>query len=607
MFLIKAQAILALGLGNIYRVLSYRLGVKLGLNPVRRITANIDSSPVFYSKPSKSQISELPFNKSWLEKHFFFGWKEVDSASPPDWYSNCFNQVKMPNSDQPWWLIPDFDEKIGDIKTVWEASRFDWVVCFAQAAIAGNSDYFRSLNKWLLDWVKDNPPYFGPNWKCGQEASIRLIHLALACLLFQQQKNTTTALQNLVAAHLARIEPTIQYAIGQDNNHGTSEAAALFIGGSWLALYNYPKAIIWQKLGRKWLENRANILIEDDGCFSQYSTNYHRLMLDTYAFAEVWRRSLKLPPFSERLQEKLASATLWLHNMPGVAFGDAVNLGANDGARIIPITDTDYRDFRPSVQLASSLFLNKQAFKGEGKWNLPLEWLNLPLSVDLLPEPSNKQFDNGGYVVLRRGDSEVLLNYPRFRFRPSQSDALHLDFWLAGENILRDGGSFSYNSTPKIERYFSGTESHNTVQFDNRDQMPKLSRFLFGAWLKTDYIQHLEQDENSVSFAAGYTDYKGASHRRLVILVDNILTVTDDLAGFKRSAVIRWRLMPGDWLLKNDSVTNGKVTLHITSQNAFYLRLNEGLESRYYLQTSPLPVLEIHTNEPGTFTTELFF
>jgi hypothetical protein len=61
-----------------------------------------------------------------------------------------------------------------------------------------------------------------------------------------------------------------------------------------------------------------------------------------------------------------------------------------------------------------------------------------------------------------------------FRFRPSQADALHLDFWLAGSNVLRDAGSYSYNTEPEWLNVFPGhNASHNTVQFDDRDQMPR--------------------------------------------------------------------------------------------------------------------------------------
>lgn len=607
MLVIKARAALRLGLISLYRVLSYRLGVKLGFNSVRRITACIDSSQAFFASMPTPPTNELPLNKSWVKQHCYFGWHKIESDGPPNWHLNCFNSSKVLNADKPWWEIPDFDPKLGDIKTVWEASRFDWVVSFAQSALVGNRNDLTKLSDWLADWLKHNPPYFGPNWKCGQEASIRVMHLALAVLLLQQHKNTTTVLQQLVAAHLARIAPTIRYAIGQDNNHGTSEAAALFIGGSWLALYQHPQALKWQNTGRKWLENRAKSLIEDDGSFSQYSATYHRVMLDTYSFAEMWRRSLLLPAFSARLQTKLAAATLWLYNMPGVAFGDVANLGANDGARLIPLSDTDYRDCRPCVQLASALFLNKQAFVGDGVWNTPLHWLRLPIPTAELSEPRSQQYGNGGYAILRRNEAVALLRYPRFRFRPGQADALHLDFWLAGVNLLRDGGSYSYNSTPEMVSYFAGTESHNTAQFDNRDQMPKLSRFLFGEWLKTNYLQPIAANDSYVSFAAGYSDYKGASHKRHLLLTENQLTVQDDLAGFNESAVIRWRLMPGDWRLNGDTVTNGKIKLHITSQSAFTLRLCEGKESRYYLQTTPVTVLELHTTEPGIFTTELFF
>ena len=34
--------------------------------------------------------------------------------------------------------------------------------------------------------------------------------------------------------------------------------------------------------------------------------------------------------------------------------------------------------------------------------------------------------------------------------------------------------------------YFSGIQSHNTVQFDEVNPMPRISRFLWGNWLKTE-------------------------------------------------------------------------------------------------------------------------
>ena len=123
------------------------------------------------------------------------------------------------------------------------------------------------------------------------------MHLAMASVIMGQHKCTTKTLLDFIKAHLARIAPTISYAIAQDNNHGTSEAAALFMGGSWLVENGDEDGERWCQQGRKWLANRAKHLIDADGSFSQYSTTYHRVMLDTYSMAEVWRKSLDLPLF----------------------------------------------------------------------------------------------------------------------------------------------------------------------------------------------------------------------------------------------------------------------------------------------------------------------
>ena len=47
----KIRTALALGLPNLGRVLWYRAGVKLGLNPVRRLRARIPEGPFFTPQP----------------------------------------------------------------------------------------------------------------------------------------------------------------------------------------------------------------------------------------------------------------------------------------------------------------------------------------------------------------------------------------------------------------------------------------------------------------------------------------------------------------------------------------------------------------------------
>jgi hypothetical protein len=532
---------------------------------------------------------------------------------PPDWLANPLTGQRVAAPERAWWEIPDFDPEIGDIKLIWELSRLDWLLAFAQQARQGNSESLARLNTWLADWCTHNPPYKGPNWKCGQESSIRVMHLAIASLIMGQIHNTAPGLRDLVRLHLQRIAPTVGYAMAQDNNHGTSEAAALFIGGSWLVALGVKEGDLWVNSGRCWLENRAIRLIGPQGGFSQYSLNYHRVMLDTLCMVEVWCRHMGLPSLSDRWQSKALAASEWLRHIVNPVNGDGPNVGANDGARLLQLADCPYRDYRPTVQLAMALFGQKRAYAQPGSYDHNLKWLG----VDLPPEmaPATKSYDDrdSGFAMLRRGAAMALLRYPRFRFRPSQADALHRDLWLGSENTLRDAGTFSYNTESKWMGYFGGTASHNTVQFDGRDQMPRLSRFLLGDWLRTTWLQPLKEDSQGVYFGAAYRDGKGCAHRRHVTLEDDLLYVRDDVAGFSSNAVLRWRLSPGNWFMVNEF---GKVRLvnRLNPNQVLTVNSNKpivrcelvgGWESRHYMEKTEVSVLEIEVRECCSMVTEL--
>ncbi|MES2319258.1 MAG: heparinase II/III-family protein [Pseudomonadota bacterium] len=593
----KLRTAAALGGANLARVAWYRFGVRTGLNGVRKLRATAPAGP-FFGAPATPAPPGLTASAQWGASALWFSrWPVALAAGAPDWHCNVFNGEQVRAPSRPWWAIADFDPAVGDIKLIWEASRFDWVLALAQRAAAGEEGALDKLNAWLGDWSVHNRPYLGVNWKCGQEASIRVMHLAMAALLLGQHGHSAPGLLALVRVHLRRIAPTISYAVAQDNNHGSSEAAALFIGGSWLAAHGDAQGAAWHKLGRRWLENRVARLVAPDGSFSQYSLTYHRMVLDTLSMAELWRRTLGLPAFSARWQARARAATLWLFHFIDPAAGDGPNLGANDGARLLQLCDTDYRDFRPSLQLAGALLAQGRAYAGEGDFNLPLRWLGVALPDTALAAPASRLFDDGGFALLRHGAAMALLRYPRFRFRPSQADALHVDLWLGSDNLLRDAGSYSYNAEPELTAYFAGTASHNTVQFDGRDQMARWGRFLFADWLRTSFLAPLVKRADAWQVGAGYGRAPGLFHRRELALHADRLEVRDQIGGFAGKAVLRWRLAPGPWRIDGNSVSNGRHRLTVTgSAPLARFALVDGLESRYYLEKTILPVLEIEVN-----------
>ena len=311
--------------------------------------------------------------------------------------------------------------------------------------------------------------------------------------------------------------------------------------------------------------------------------------------------------FSYGFYERCAAATTWLADMTDRFVGEAPNLGANDGARLFVLHRLPYRDYRPSVQWASVLFLQQRRY-ANGPQDEVLPWLGLDASTLPLSEDTGKArlWPDGGYAKLASPHAWLVLRLPRYRFRPSQSDGLHLDIWVRETNLTCDAGSFSYNLSEQWLRYFNGTESHNTVQFDGRDQMPRLSRFLFAEWLDCAEIAF---DSSGNSVVASYRDCWGASHRRAVhLLPEGGCTVVDSVSGFRDRAVLRWRLAPlkSDWVGNAGVWCNGAVKIRVNASIPISrLEMVTGWESKYYGMKTALSVLEAEVKFAATLTTEI--
>jgi len=506
-------------------------------------------------------------------------------------------------------MIPDFIPNVGDIKTIWELSRFDWLPRMAWRYRNKEEDFLNIIESWLRDWCEKNPPNKGINWKCGQEAAIRCLNLLTASLCIEDRFiNPFPNFLRLLEIHLKRITPTIHYSISQDNNHGISEAAALFAAGSYLLKFhpgknNKADANRWAKLGRFWLENRVKKLILLDGSFSQHSTTYHRMVLDELSFVELLRQKLQLPPFSSSFYKGAAKATVWFLNVIDSASGDAPNIGGNDGTYLFNLQEAPYRNFLPSLQLAAAVFLQKRC----DYCALVHPLLELFDIVDLhslatLERPASSLMPHGGYASIRHEKGFALMRLPVYKFRPSHADALHLDIWHNGTNWTRDAGTYSYNCEEELLDYFPGTSAHNTVEFDERDQMPKLGRFLFGNWLEPEYVEWKNNLINS-----RYTDYLRASHSRSVVWNEGRWIIRDEVTGFKHNAVIRWHLPTKRWKICNNILKCPEATVEVKSSCDVDIRIVEMPESRCYLQKQNKPVLEIRCSKPCEITSIFTF
>ncbi|WP_373516010.1 heparinase II/III-family protein, partial [Persicitalea sp.] len=131
-----------------------------------------------------------------------------------------------------------------------------------------------------------------------------------------------------------------------------------------------------------------------------------------------------------------------------------------------------------------------------------------------------EDFPQGGYYILRDAGTLTFLRCGHYKDRPFQADNLHLDIWVDSQNIMRDAGSYLYNTDERWTRYFAGTASHNTVILGDYDQMRKGPRFIWYDWIRESRASWLNSKKDEFVFEGQFTGFRQVGrnivHRRRV-------------------------------------------------------------------------------------------
>jgi len=481
----------------------------------------------------------------------------------PDWFLNPVTG-KRAKSGLHWCDIDLFDPAVGDIKFIWELSRFAWVYTLVRAYMAtGDEKYAEKFWTLFESWLEANQPNMGPSYACGQECAIRLMAMCFALYALSQAHSSTVEkkikLITAVAVHADRIEKNIDFAISTRTNHSLTEAAGLYTAG--MLFPEFKSSDRWLKLGKKVLTNEGFKQIYSDGSYIQHSINYHRLMLQDFLWV-LRLAQLNDDSFCDELLSRVRKAADFLYQMQDDSSGRVPNYGANDGALIIPLNNCDYLDYRAVIQSAHYLF-NKTRLYEPGPWDEDLLWLFGPqaLAAPLQQiERDSKAYEAGGYYTLRSDDSWAMMRCHSYRDRPGHADMLHLDLWWKGHNILRDSGTHMYNCEQPWQDYFSSTSAHNTVTVDGASQMQRLSRFMWLDWTKAKLVMHKSFNGGAIKIMQGehygFRKPYNIIHRRAVLSSpDSFFLIVDDILGAGTHEVgLYWQLSDVDYQSQGNSV-----------------------------------------------------
>ena len=398
-----------------------------------------------------------------------------------DWVTNPETKYRY-NAEQHWTKINDFSKEAGDIKFVWEKSRFSWLLPICRYDYHFDEDHSEFVLEQILDWIEKNPLNSGPNYKCSQETSIRILNWLFALNFYSKSNIISEERWKTIIASIFwqtdHVYKNIDFSrVCVRNNHVITETLTLYLVG--LLFPEMPNAKQWKKKGKRWFEQEIEYQFYPDGTYLQQSMNYQRVVtqLLTLGIALAEKNGER---FNDVVYQRAYANLNFLYQMQDGQSGWLPNYGANDGALFFQLSDADYRDYRPQLDALHYVLTGKPLY---GKLLEDAEWYGVSLKKEqryapLTLKQGATSFKDGGYHVIRRGDRMAFIRCGMFKGKIIP-DQMHIDVWRNGENVLMDGGSYLYNTDEKTRAYFAGTESANAIMLGNNGQMKKGPRFMW--------------------------------------------------------------------------------------------------------------------------------
>lgn len=556
-----------MGLRYVLFRIYYAISTKLGwqkkafpINPEFKTFITLEEwknnlSPFFfYGK----DIHKLPKNrdeklKSTFQKvengtFTFFSKQELSLGKHYDWITNPITNHKYDISKH-WSEIQDISLDAGDIKFVWEKARFSFLYDVLRYDYHFDEDQSQLVFNEIKDFISKNPINQGPNYKCSQEISLRVLNWTFALYYYKDSENLTETLyqeiMNSIYWQLHHVYNNIHFSrIAVRNNHAITETLMLYLSAKLFPFMADTKK--WSIKGKKWFEQEVEYQIYKDGTFLQYSMNYHRVTVQLLTWA-IQLSKLNNEKFKPVVYDRAEKSLSFLETCLDPVSGELPNYGSNDGALFFKLTNKDYRNYKSQLDDLRLALGNKYYYKSESQF-----WYGFKneKQADNIQIPDINVFDKGGYYIIQDQDVKTFIRCGKYKDRPAQSDNLHLDIWVNGNNILRDSGSYKYNTEKELINFFNGCEGHNTVGIEGENQMLKGSRFIWYNWVKYAKATLIKKQDNYI-FNGEIKAFKNLGnnifHNRTITkrVGENQWEVIDNIKNAKNKTIYQyWQINP---------------------------------------------------------------
>jgi hypothetical protein len=444
---------------------------------------------------------------------------------------NSFNWLINPDTGYKYDVnkhfskINDFSKEAGDIKYIWEKARFTFLYDLIRYDYHFNENQSAIVFNEIVDFIDKIPINQGPNYKCSQEISLRILNWTFALNYYKKSDFLTDdrfqKIINAIYWQLHHVYQNINFSrIAVRNNHAITETAMLYLSNFLFPFI--PETQKWSTKGKKWLLKELQYQIYDDGSYLQFSHNYHRVIVQTLTWVLQFNRLNEIK-FDYKIIDRIERTVDFLYQLQDSRTGWLPNHGNNDGALFFPLNNNHYRDYRPQLQALGTL-LGKQLYDEIFEDSF---WFGIQESIieSVIQNKSTLiSYKHGGFYGFR-DEALTTIRCGSYKDRPAQADALHLDIWFNGMNILFDPGTYKYITSDDLVNFYFGTQGHNTLVIGNYNQMLKGNRFIWFYWTKKAQGQVVEFDDR-FEFEGKIFGFPNAGkhiyHQRKVIKWKNI-------------------------------------------------------------------------------------
>lgn len=466
-------------------------------------------------------------------------WALIDAGyAPLDWQLDFKSGFRWRESD--WFGDIRIAPAPGaDIKVPWELARMQHLAVFAHAfALTRDEAWGRAARNQILDFVAQNPPGFGVNWRSAMEVSIRAANWILAFELLRAAgfafdaafldvfKASLLDHGRHIAANLER------YPEGRGNHYLADIAGLAFIAAG---LPRSPETDAWLAFTAREIPAEVLHQFNPDGSNFEASVCYHRLAAEMAAFAlAVLAGSGAAIANLSGVAPRLARAGEFLRDLTKPS-GRMAQIGDNDSGRFFKLhpalartggseLEEDSLDGRATVAALAELTGRADLAREAGNWLDAEMIVRFARGARIAPEAARDAArlvriagdppDEGGAVrdieiVVPDGNLREdlrALAYPDFgvwlfrsrrlflavrcgpaardgRGAHAHNDQLALELAVDGEDWIADPGSYLYSADARWRNAYRSVAAHAAPQWPGREP----GRLDFGPfWLGDD-------------------------------------------------------------------------------------------------------------------------